>query len=144
MTKETTMKFMLILNSDEATEASSSPTEEDLNKMGQFNEELIKAGVILAGEGLHPSAEGSRVVFDGDDRSITDGPFAESKELIAGFWILDVSSKEEALEWTKRVPLKSGRIEVRQVFDISEFPQDNEFVQKEKDWREQHGEGRTA
>jgi hypothetical protein len=138
------MKYMLILNSDAETESSAMPSEDDLNAMGAYNEELIKAGVILAGEGLHASSDGARIEFSGDDRTVTDGPFAETKELIAGFWILQVASKEEAVEWARRVPLKSGRIEVRQVFDVAEFPQDNEFVQKEQAWREQNGEGRTA
>ncbi len=140
------MKYMMILNSDPQTEAATAaaPNEEDLNAMGRYNEELIKAGVLLAGEGLRPSSEGSRVEYAGDERTIIDGPFTESKELIAGFWIIQAANKAEALEWARRIPLASGRVEVRQVFDVSEFPQDNEFVQKEVQWREQHGESRTA
>lgn len=138
------MKYMLILNGDENTESGAMPSEEDLNAMGRYNEELIKDGVLLAGEGLHPSSRGARIEFDGDDRSVTDGPFAETKELIAGFWILQAASKEEAIERARRAPLKTGRIEVREIFDVSEFDQDNEFVQKEVEWRERAGESRTA
>jgi hypothetical protein len=144
--KETiTMKYMLILNATEETEnATGAASNEDLDKMGAYNEELIKAGVLLAGEGLHPSIEGARVEYAGDDRVVTDGPFTETKELIAGFWIIQAATKEEALEWARRIPLSSGRIEVRRVFDMSEFDQDNEYIQKEKAWREEHGEARTA
>lgn len=138
------MKFMLLLKADAATESGAMPSEEELNAMGEYNEELIRDGVLLAGEGLHSSADGARVDFSGDDRSVTDGPFTETKELIAGFWILQAGSREEAIERARRAPLKSGRIEVRQVFDVSEFEQDNEFVQKEIQWREEHGESRTA
>ena len=99
---------------------------------------------MLAGEGLHPVDTGRWVTYDGDTRSGTDGPFTESKELIAGFWILQVASKEEALEWARRVPLTSGAIEVRRVFETEDFPQDNEYVQKEYKWREENEGRRTA
>lgn len=138
------MKFMLLLKADENTESNAMPSEEDLNAMGRYNEELIKDGVLLAGEGLHPSSEGARIDFDGDGRTVTDGPFAETKELIAGFWILEAASKEEAIERARRAPIPSGRIEVRQVFGVEEFDQSNEFVQKEVQWREETGESRTA
>lgn len=139
------MKYMLMLKADAANQATRVPTEEELNEMGRFNEEVIAAGAMLAGEGLHPVETGSWVTFDGDERVVTDGPFAESKELIAGFWILQVASKEEALEWARRVPITSGAIEVRRVFEVEDFPQDNEFVQKEIKWREEHeGAARTA
>ncbi|HEY2555756.1 MAG TPA: YciI family protein [Diaminobutyricibacter sp.] len=138
------MKYMMILNSDEQIESSATPNEEDLNAMGRYNEELIKAGVLLAGEGLHPSSEGARIEYSGDERTVIDGPFTETKELIAGFWIIQAANKAEALEWARRIPLTSGRVEVRQVFDLSEFPQDNEYVQKEAQWREELGESRTA
>lgn len=138
------MKYMLILNSDPQTESSQMASEEDLNAMGRYNEELIKAGVLLAGEGLHPSSEGSRIEYSGDERTVTDGPFTETKEMIAGFWIIQSATKEEALEWARRIPLTSGRVEIRQVFDVSEFDQDNEYVKKELQWREEHGESRTA
>ncbi|MGO4104640.1 YciI family protein [Leifsonia sp. YAF41] len=138
------MKFMLLLKADENTESAATPTDEDLNAMGRYNEELIADGVLLAGEGLHGSASGARVEFSDDDRTVIDGPFTETKELIAGFWIIQAASREEAIERAKRVPLKTGEIEVRQVFDVSEFDQDNEFVKKEIQWREEHGESRTA
>jgi hypothetical protein len=138
------MKYMLILNGDENTESGAMPSDEDLTAMGRYNEELINDGVLLAGEGLHPSSRGVRIEFDGDDRTVTDGPFTESKELIAGFWIVQAGSKEEAVERARRVPLKTGRIEVREIYDVSEFDQNNEFVQKELKWREQTGESRTA
>ena len=139
------MKYMLILNATEETEnATGAASSEDLDKMGAYNDELIKAGVLLAGEGLHPSSAGARVEYAGDDRVVTDGPFTETKELIAGFWIIQAATKEEALEWARRIPLSDGRVEVRRVFDVSEFDQDNEYVQKEKAWREEHGESRTA
>ena len=135
---------MMILNSDPQTESTAEPDEESLNAMGRYNDELIKAGVLLAGEGLHPSSEGARIEYSGEDRTIVDGPFTETKELIAGFWIIQAANKAEALEWARRIPLESGRVEVRRVFDVSEFPQDNEYVQKEVQWREEHGESRTA
>ncbi len=138
------MKYMMILNSDEQTESTATPSEEDLNAMGRYNEELIKAGVLLAGEGLHPSSDGARIEYSGDERTVIDGPFTETKELIAGFWIIQAADKAEALEWARRIPLTSGRVEVRQVVDLSEFPQDNEYVQKEAQWREELGESRTA
>jgi hypothetical protein len=144
--KETiTMKYMLILNATEETEnATGAASNEDVEKMGAYNDELIKAGVLLAGEGLHPSSEGARIEYSGDDRVVTDGPFTETKELIAGFWIIQAATTEEALEWARRIPLSSGRVEVRRVFDVSEFDQDNEYIKKEKAWREEHGEARTA
>ncbi|PJJ65330.1 YciI family protein [Compostimonas suwonensis] len=138
------MKFMLILQSDESSPEIAGPSDEALNSMGRYNEELMAAGVILAGEGLHPSSEGVRLEYSGDDRTVTDGPFTESKELIAGFWILQVSSKEEAIEWARRIPLQTGQVEVRQVVGLEEFDQSNEYVQKEKVWREKLGEPRTA
>ena len=137
------MKYMLILNADEQTEnASGAASHEDVDRMGAYNDELIKAGVLLAGEGLHPTSEGARVEYAGDERTITDGPFTETKELVAGFWIIQAATKEEALEWARRIPLTTGRVEVRRVFDASEFDQDNEYITKEKEWRERHGEAR--
>jgi hypothetical protein len=101
------------------------PTQQQLAEMGKFNEELVKAGVLLAGEGLHPTSKGARIVFDGDQRAVVDGPFTESKELIAGFWIIEVSSKQEAIEWMRRCPnpYNGGRgdIEIRQIFAAEDF-----------------------
>ena len=139
------MKYMLMLKADPQNQQDRMPTDEELNAMGRFNEEVIAAGAMLAGEGLHPVETGSWVTYDGDERVITDGPFAESKELIAGFWILQVASKEEALEWARRVPLKTGAVEVRRVFEVEDFNQDNDYVKQEVQWREEHeGSGRTA
>jgi hypothetical protein len=100
------------------------PSQELLTAMGNFNEELVKAGVMLAGEGLHPSSKGARIEFSGKDRTVVDGPFAETKELIAGFWLIDVKSREEAIEWMKRCPNphdEGGQIEIRQVFEAEDF-----------------------
>jgi len=138
------MKYMLMLKADESNQAARMPTDEELNEMGRFNEEVIAAGAMLAGEGLHPASTRSVVNFDGDEPVITDGPFAETKELIAGFWILEVASKEEALEWARRIPLSSGSVEVRRVVGVEEFDPNNEYVKKEKEWRDEHGESRTA
>ena len=119
------MKFMVIVKGTAASEAGVMPTQQQLAEMGQFNEELVKAGVLLAGEGLHPTSKGARIVFDGDRRTVVDGPFAESKELIAGFWIIEVSSKQEAIEWMRRCPnpYNGGRgdIEIRQIFTAEDF-----------------------
>ena len=138
------MKFMLMLKADDANQEDRMPTDEELNEMGRYNEKLIESGVLLAGEGLHPAQTGSLVNFDAEERTVTDGPFTETKELIAGFWIIQVQSKEEALEWARRIPLTKGSVEVRRVFEVEDFNQDNEFVQQEVKWREEHGESRTA
>lgn len=138
------MKFMLLMQTDESNPSAQGPTEEDLNLMGAYNESLIKAGVMLAGEGLHPSSAGARVVYDGDDREVIDGPFTESKELLGGFWMIDVASLDEAVEWARRVPLREAQVEVRRVFELADFPQDNEYVQKEAEWRQETGQSRTA
>jgi hypothetical protein len=116
------MRFMILVKGDQSTEAGVMPSEELLNEMGKFNDELVKAGVLLAGEGLHPSSKGARIRFTGKERTVTDGPFAETKELIAGFWLLQVKSKDEAIEWMKRAPFDGGtEIEVRQVFEAEDF-----------------------
>ncbi len=115
------MRFMILLKSDESTEAGTMPSEEVLAEMGRYNEELVKAGVMLAGEGLHPSAKGARVKFSQDTPTVTDGPFTETKELIAGFWLFQVKSKEEAIEWVKRAPLQGAEVEIRQVFEAEDF-----------------------
>ena len=115
------MKFMLIVKATPDTEAGVMPTEQELLEMGRFNEELVKAGVMLAGEGLHPSARGARIHYDGDRRTVVDGPFTEAKELIAGFWMIQAKSREEAIEWMKRAPFRDGQVEIRQVFDAADF-----------------------
>jgi hypothetical protein len=121
---EHAMKFMVLIKANADTEAGVMPDTEMLEAMGKFNEELAKAGIMLAGEGLHPSSKGARVRFSGEKRTVIDGPFAETKELIAGFWIWQVRSREEAIEWVKRCPNPTGsesEIEIRQVFEPEDF-----------------------
>ncbi len=116
------MRFMIIVPANKDSEAGVLPSAELLAAMGKFNEELVKAGVMLAGEGLHPSSKGARVKFSGATRTVIDGPFTESKELIAGFWLWQVKSKAEAIEWLKRAPFDGGtEIEIRQVFAPEDF-----------------------
>ena len=118
------MRFMILVKADKTTEAGVLPDEKLLTEMGKYNEELVKAGVLLAAEGLHPSSKGARVKFSGGNRTVVDAPFAEAKELIAGFWLIQVKSKEEAIEWVKRCPNPTGadaEIEIRQVFETSDF-----------------------
>jgi hypothetical protein len=113
---------MVIVKASEESEAGVLPDEKILSAMGKYNEELVKAGVMLAGEGLHPSSKGVRVKFSGGKRTVTDGPFSETKELIAGFWLWQVKSKEEAVEWLKRAPFDGGtEVELRQVFETEDF-----------------------
>src|SRR5947207_11736410 len=118
------MRVMVIVKADKNSEAGVLPSKELLSEMGKYNEELVKAGVMLAGEGLHASSKGARVKFSGGKRTVIDGPFAETKELIAGFWLWQVKSKEEAIEWVKRCPNPTGgeaEIEIRQVFEVEDF-----------------------
>jgi hypothetical protein len=119
------MKFMVIVKASAASEAGAMPSEKLLTEMGKFNEELVRAGVMLAGEGLHPSSKGARIRFNGDQRTVIDGPFAETKELVAGFWLIEVGSKEEAIEWMKRCPNPhedgESEIEIRQIFAAEDF-----------------------
>jgi hypothetical protein len=118
------MRFMVIVKASKDSEAGIMPGTEMLAAMGKYNEELVKAGVMLAGEGLHPTSKGVRIRFDGRKRTVTDGPFAETKELIAGFWLWQCRSKEEAIEWLKRAPFDGGtEIELRQVFEAEDFGQ---------------------
>lgn len=118
------MRFMIIIKATQDSEAGAMPSEELLTAMGKYNEELAKAGIMLAGEGLHPSSKGARVHFSGTKRTVVDGPFAETKELVAGFWLWQVKSKEEAIEWVKRCPNPmpgDSVIEIRQVFEAEDF-----------------------
>ena len=115
------MRFMILVKASKESEAGMMPSEEMLTEMGKFNEELANAGVLLAGERLHPSSKGTRVKFCGDERIVTDGPFAETKDLIAGFWIWQVKSKAEAIEWLKRAPFDNTEVEIRQVFEAEDF-----------------------
>ena len=134
------MRFMIIVKANKDSEAGVMPTEELLTEMGKFNEELVKAGVMLAAEGLHASSKGARVRFSGAKRTVIDGPFTESKELIAGFWLWQVKSKEEAIEWLKRAPFDGGtEVEIRQVFEAEDFGAEftPELRKKEERIREQ-------
>ncbi|NJN02713.1 MAG: YciI family protein [Leptolyngbyaceae cyanobacterium SL_1_1] len=115
------MKVMVLVKATPDSEAGVMPTEEILTAMGHFNEELVKAGVMQAGEGLHPSSKGVRVQFSGSDRTVTDGPFTETKELVAGFWIWQVTSIEEAIAWIKRSPFQDGEVEIRPIFTDDDF-----------------------
>jgi len=118
------MRFMVLVKGNEDSEAGVMPTEEQLAEMGKFNEEMVKAGVLLAGEGLQPTSKGARVTFSGSERTVTDGPFTETKELIAGYWLIQVKSREEAIEWIKRCPNPGpgeSEIEIRQVFEAEDF-----------------------
>jgi hypothetical protein len=115
------MRFMVLVKANKDSEAGVLPTQQELAEMGKFNEELVKAGVMLAGEGLQPSSKGARVKFSGNKRKVTDGPFSETKVLIAGFWLWQVRSKEEAIEWLKRAPFRNDEVEIRQVFEAEDF-----------------------
>src|SRR5438552_18256617 len=116
------MRFMVIVKANKDSEAGILPNTEILTAMGKFNEELVKAGVMLAGEGLHPSSKGVRVRFSGGKHTVIDGPFTETKELVAGFWLWQVKAKQEAIEWLKRAPFGGGtEIEIRQVFEADDF-----------------------
>ncbi len=118
------MRFMILVKATKESEAGVMPTEQELTEMGKFNEELVKAGVLLAGEGLHPSSRGARIRYSGSKRTVIDGPFAETKELIAGFWLIQVKSLAEAIEWMKRVPFTGApetEVEIRQVFEAEDF-----------------------
>jgi hypothetical protein len=119
------MRVMVIVKASKESEAGEMPTEQILTDMGKYNEELVKAGVMLAGEGLHPSSKGKRVRFSGLNRTVTDGPFSETKELIAGFWLWQVKSMDEAVEWLKRAPFDGGtELEIRPVFEAEDFGQE--------------------
>ena len=138
------MRFMVMVKATPESEGGEMPTTELLEAMGKYNEELVKAGVMLAGEGLHPSSRGARVRFDGPSRTVVDGPFAETKELVAGFWIWQVSSLEEAIEWVKRCPnpmTGPSEIEIRQVFTSEDFGEEftPELRAREDALREQLG-----
>jgi hypothetical protein len=122
--KEKTMRFMVIVKATKDSEAGVMPSEELLGAMAKFNEEMVKAGVMLDGNGLQPSSKGARIQFSGDKRTVIDGPFAETKELVAGYWIIQVKSKAEAIEWIKRCPNphnEESEIEIRQIFELEDF-----------------------
>ena len=115
------MRFMMIVKASKESEAGQMPEEKVLADMAKYNEELVKAGVMLDGAGLKPSSTGSRISYSGSKRTVTDGPFAETKELVAGFWVIQVKSKEEAIEWAKRVPFEDGEVELRPFFELEDF-----------------------
>lgn len=134
------MRFMILIKSNADTEAGILPSSEMIAAMGKYNEALIDAGVMLAGEGLHPSAKGARIKFEGGKTTVTDGPFAETKELLGGFWLIQTKDRDEAIAWCKQIPLGNGEeVELRQVFEVADFPVDSvseEHLQKEQAWRD--------
>ena len=115
------MRVMVLVKANPESEAGEMPSTDELAEMGNYNEELVKAGVMLAGDGLHPTSKGVRVAFSGDDRKVIDGPFAETKELLAGYWVWQVKSIDEAVEWLKRAPFRDGELEIRPIFDPEDF-----------------------
>ena len=133
------MQVMVLVKASPESEAGEMPTEELLSQMTDFNEELVKAGVMLAGEGLHPSSKGVRVAFSGSERKVIDGPFAETKELVAGYWVWQVKSLDEAVEWLKRAPFQEGEVEIRPVFEADDFGDEftPELREREAQLREQ-------
>jgi len=130
------MRFMLIVKASKESEAGVLPSANELAEMGKFNEQMVKNGMMLAGEGLQASSKGSRITFKGGKPSVVDGPFAETKELVAGFWLIQAKSKEEAVEWARRAPFVDGQIEVRQVFELEDFGQ-NEGVEIHRQIRDE-------
>src|SRR4051794_21972273 len=137
------MRYMVIVKASEQSERGELPTTEQLAEMGAFNEELVRAGVMLAGEGLTASSQGARVRYDGDgNTTVVDGPFAETKELVAGFWILQVSSREEALEWIRKAPFRNGEVEVRRIAEAEDFGEafTPELRKQEEQLRAQSGQ----
>jgi hypothetical protein len=140
------MRVMVLVPGDENTEKGVMPDEKELREMGNFNEELVKSGVMLAGEGLHPTSKAARVRFDGDKRTVIDGPFTESKELIAGYWLWQVRDMDEAIEWIKRAPFGAGtEIEIRPVFEMDDFgdAMTPELREQEERLRAQTEEGQS-
>jgi hypothetical protein len=141
------MRFMVIVKANKESEAGIVPDAKILSEMGKFNEELVKAGIMLAGEGLHASSKGARVKFEGSRRTVIDGPFTEAKELVAGFWLWQVKSKEEALEWLKRAPFIEGEVELRQVHEAADFASSDptgELMKKEEELRKKIESRRTS
>ena len=140
--QEVMVRFMLQVRANPDSEAGKMPGREIVAAMGKFNQEMMEAGVMLAGEGLHPSSKGARVLYGGGQLRVVDGPFGDPRELIAGFWIIQTGSKEEAIDWAKRAPFQEGVVEIRQIFEASDFPADilpPEEAAREQAWRdEQH------
>jgi hypothetical protein len=136
------MRFLMLVKSDANAEAGVMPDQKLLSEMGAYNEELVKAGAMLAGEGLQASSKGARVRIAGKKTTVTDGPFAEGKELVAGYWVIQAKSKAEAVDWAKRVPFQDGEIEVRQLFELEDFPTDP--AEKPDGWRDHEEQFREA
>ncbi len=124
------MRYMVIVKGDAASESGAMPDPGMLEEMGKYNEQLVNAGVMLAGEGLHPTSQGLKIKFDGDKRTVIDGPFTEAKEIVAGFWIMQVNSRDEVIEWARRIPFREGEVEIRRVFESEEF---GEEVKQQED-----------
>jgi hypothetical protein len=134
------MRFMVLVKANDRSEAGVFPTKEEFDAMDRYNDELVKAGVMLAGEGLQPSSRGARVSFSGGRATVTDGPFTEAKELVAGYWLIQVSSKAEAVQWATRIPFEDGSVEIRQVFEATDFPAGTvspEAAAKEQSYRDE-------
>lgn len=129
------MRFVMFVKASKESEAGVMPTEQQLADMARYNKELVQAGVLLAGDGLQPSSKGARVRYAGTKRTVIDGPFTETKELIAGYWLIQVKSREEAIEWARRVPFEDGEVEVRQVFELEDFGE-SEAVRRHAELRE--------
>ena len=136
------MRFMMIVKANPDSEAGVLPDEKILSEMGQYNEQLIKAGALLAGEGLQASSKGARVRYANGKFKVTDGPFAETKELVAGFWLIQAKSREDALDWAKRIPFQEGEVEVRPLFELTDFPVDP--AERPDGWREKEEQFRAA
>ena len=131
------MRFMLIVKSSEESEAGVMPSDKVLAEMGRFNDRMVKSGVMLAGEGLQPSSKGARVRFTGGKPTVVDGPFAEAKELVAGYWLIQARSRDEAIEWARQAPFVDGEIEVRQVFELDDFDASDEALERHRTHAEQ-------
>jgi hypothetical protein len=127
------MRFLVMVKASPESEAGQLPSTEIIGEMQAYNEELVRSGVMLAGEGLHPSSKGARIDYTGSKRSVTDGPFAEAKELVAGFWLIQARSLEEAVEWLKRAPFQEGQVEIRQIFETEDFAEVLTPEQREKE-----------
>jgi hypothetical protein len=133
------MRFMMLVKASPESEAGEMPSTELFEEMDRYNNELIKAGVLLAADGLHPSSNGFKIRFEGKKRTVIDGPFTEAKELLAGYWIIQVKSREEAIEWAKRVPFEESDLEVRQIYDVSDWPDGvlpENIAAKEQAWQD--------
>jgi hypothetical protein len=131
------MRFIVFVKASKESESGTMPEKKDLADMNRFNQELVNAGIMLAGEGLHPSSKGARIAFAGGRPKVTDGPFAETKELVAGYWILQAASMDEVVDWMKRAPFKDGELEIRQIFEDEDFAYAPEIMEQEKQLRAQ-------